>query len=263
MSPRIVFARFLIRLGNFIQSVALMVMHPDDLIEFSRESYARPLNVTNWSRPDLLESGLDPEEQALLKRLPRKQGRLLLLCVGGGREAVSLARMGFQVAGVDFVPAMVEQARKNAAQQGLEIEGLVQEISRLDVSASTYDVAWLSAGMYSCVPTRQRRVDMLRRICLALRPGGHFLCQFDWGTNDRDSRRGKLARRTVAVLTLGNLEHEPGDILWANNEFIHRFLSEEELRSEFAAGGFELLHLTVFDEMMRGGAVLRKPWTKR
>jgi SAM-dependent methyltransferase len=262
MRPRIASARFLIRLGNFIQSTALIVMHPDDLIEFGRQLYARPINVTSWSRQDLVESGLNPEEQTLLGRMPCNQGRLLLLGLGGGREAVYLARLGFQVAGVDFVPAMVEQAKKNAAQRGLKIEGLVQEISRLDVPASAYDVAWLSAAMYSSVPTRQRRVNMLRRICQALRPGGYFLCQFIWGTNGRNSRRRKLAWRTLAVLTLGNLAYEPGDMLWANVEFIHRFLSEEELRSEFVAGGLELLHLTVFDENMRGGAVLRKPLTE-
>ena len=34
--PRITFARFLIRLGKLIESLAVMVMRPDDLIEFSR-----------------------------------------------------------------------------------------------------------------------------------------------------------------------------------------------------------------------------------
>jgi SAM-dependent methyltransferase len=261
MRPRIALARFLIRLGKFIESLAIMVMWPDDLVEFGRQMYTRPHSVASWGRPDLVDRGLSPDETALLEHLPRKEGRLLLLEVGGGREAIPLARMGFDVTGVDFVPSMVEKARENAAQRGVKIEGLVQEISRLDVPAGSYDVVWLSAGMYSCVPTRKRRVAMLRRIRRALRPGGYFVCNFHWGTQYQHSPKVELARRLVATVTLGNLSYEKGDMLWHNVEFIHGFLSEEELKSEFEAGGFEVVHLHVSDRMARGGAVLRKAET--
>jgi hypothetical protein len=63
---------------------------------------------------------------------------------------------------------MVERARETAARRGLTIEGLVQEISQLDVPAGCYDVVWLSTAMYSCVPTRAKRVEMLQRIGRAL-----------------------------------------------------------------------------------------------
>ena len=95
-----------------------MVMRPDDLLELSRQTYARPHNVAGWGRLDLVERGLGDEELALLAHLPGKEGRLLLLGVGGGREAIPLARLGFQVTGVDFVPGMVALAQENAARQG-------------------------------------------------------------------------------------------------------------------------------------------------
>jgi len=175
--PRLSLARLLIRVGKFVQSTALMVMRPDDLVEFSRQMYTRPHNVKSWGRPDLVERGLHPEEEALLEHLPGQEGRLLL-GVGGGREAIPLARLGFCVTGVDFVPGMVQLAQENAARQGLAIEGLVQEISALDVPAGAYDVVWLTAAMYSCMPTRERRVGMLLRVRQTLRPGGHFVCGF-------------------------------------------------------------------------------------
>jgi SAM-dependent methyltransferase len=229
MRPRVSLARFLIRLGKFVQSTALMVMRPDDLVEFSRQMYARPHNVASWGRPDLVERGLNPEEEALLEHLPGKEGRLLLLGVGGGREAIPLARLGFCVTGVDFVPGMVKLAQENAARQGLAIEGLVQEISALDVPPESYDVVWLSAAMYSCVPTRQRRVAMLRRVRQALRPGGHFVCGFHWGVQEEHSPQVERVRRLVATLSRGHLAYEPGDMLWHQVEFIHGFLSEEAL----------------------------------
>ena len=258
MKPRITLGRFLIRLGKFVQSLAVMVMRPDDLVEFGRQMYTRPHNVASWGQPDLVDRGLSPDETALLEHLPHKEGRLLLLGVGGGREAIPLAQMGFAVTGVDFIPEMVEKARENAAQRGVKIEGLVQEISKLDVPTGAYDVVWLCAAMYSCVPTRSRRVAMLRRIRRGLRPGGHFVCQFHWGTQYQHSPKVELARRLVAYLTLGNLSYEKGDMLWFNIEFIHGFLSEEKLRSEVEAGGFEVIHLHISDRMARGGAVLLK-----
>lgn len=49
------------------------------------------------------------------EKIPLKQGRVLVLCMGGGREAIALAQRGFEVVGVDFVPEVLEKARENAA----------------------------------------------------------------------------------------------------------------------------------------------------
>jgi SAM-dependent methyltransferase len=262
MSLRIIFARLLIRLGGFIQSLALMVMRPHDVVEFSRQNYAREKMVELFGRQDLTYPALHLDEQALLERLPTKQERLLLLGVGGGREAIPLAKMGFEVTGVDFVPEMVKKARENAARHGVRIEGIVQDISELDMPPGTYDVAWLSAAMYSCVPTRRRRVEMLQRINKALKPGGNFICQFRWATKDGPAHRWELARKIVAFLTVGNLWYEKGDTLSNNIEFIHAFSQETDVRSEFAEGGFEVIHLHIAEELLLGGAVLRKPLFK-
>jgi len=262
MRLRILFGRFLIRFGRFIQSLAVVVMRPNDLVEFSRQTYARENMVEDLGRQDLAYPVLHPDEQALLARLPAKEGRLLLLGVGGGREAIPLTQMGFEVTGVDFVPEMVEKAKENAARHGVKIEGLAQEISKIDVPAGVYDVAWLSAAMYSCVPTRGRRVEMLQRIAKALKPGGYFICQFRWCTSDGSSRQWERARKIVAFLTLGNLWYEKGDTLSNNIEFIHAFSQEDEVRSEFEEGGFEVLHLHITEEILLGGAVLRKPLSK-
>jgi len=262
MRSRIIFGRLLIRLGRFIQSLALMVMRPNDLVEFSRQTYARENMVEDFGRQDLAYPGLHPDEQALLERLHPAGGRLLLLGVGGGREAIPLAKMGFEVTGVDFVPEMIAKAAENAVRHGVKIEGIVQEISKIDVPAGAFDVAWLSAATYSCVPTRGRRMEMLQRIGKALIPGGYFICQFRWDTRDETSRIWELARKVVAFLTRGNLWYEKGDTLSSNIEFIHAFSQEDEVRSEFAEGGFEVLHLHIAEEILIGGAVLRKTLSK-
>jgi SAM-dependent methyltransferase len=256
--PRIWIARSLVTAGRFVQSLALMVMRPDDLIEFGRRTYSETEGVDGWTAERLVDSGLMDGERELVDSLPLKQGHLLLLGVGGGREAIPLARMGFRVTGVDFVPAMVRRAEDNARRRGVPLTGVVQEISRIDFPAESFDVIILSAAMYSCVPTRRRRVEMLRRIRLALKPGGFFLCQFHWDPEYKPNPRGEIIRKIIAFLSLGNLEYERGDMLWGSAEFIHAFGSEEEARREFSEGEFELVKLHLPDGTLRGGAVLKK-----
>lgn len=255
---RVRLARGLLRLGTFVQSLPLVVMKPDDLVEFSRQSYAKPGSVAGWAEDALVDSGLTAEERDLLASVPATTGDLLLLGVGGGREAIPLACMGFRVTGVDYVPEMVERARENAARRGVHMEGLVQEISQLDVPAGAYDVVWLSRAMYSCVPTRSRRVEMVRRIGRALKPGGLFLCQFQWGGAPRPPGRGGLVRSLVAACTLGNRAYQEGDILWLNVEFVHQFTSQDALRAELGEGGLEVEWIRTERTSVRGAAVCRK-----
>jgi SAM-dependent methyltransferase len=258
VSRRVSLARGLLRLGAFIQSLPIVVMRPDDLVEFSRQTYARPHNVEAWAEDQLVDSGLSKDEQELLAEVQATTGNLLLLGVGGGREAIPLARMGFRVTGVDYVADMVDRARENAARRGVRVEGLVQEISQLDVQENAYDVVWLSRAMYSCVPTRVRRVAMVRRIARALKPGGLFLCQFHWCAAPRPQGKGEMLRRLVAVCTLGNGAYEAGDILWLNVEFVHEFSSEDAIRSELEEGGLDVLRIQTSQTTIRGSAVCRK-----
>jgi 2-polyprenyl-3-methyl-5-hydroxy-6-metoxy-1,4-benzoquinol methylase len=257
MSLRINLGRGLIRMGAFVQSLAVVVMKPNELIEFSRQSYARPQNISSWVEDDIVDSGLSEDENNLIAAVPVRTGDLLLLGVGGGREAVPLARMGFRVTGVDYIPTMVSKAVENADRRGVNIEGLVQEISQLDVKPGAYDVVWLSRDMYSCVPTRERRVKMVRKIALALRPGGLFLCQFRWYAGSRTRGKSNFIRRVVAACTLGNLAYEAGDMLWGNIEFVHQFLSEDAIRSELEEGGLSVLRIQIDQKYLRGGAVCK------
>jgi SAM-dependent methyltransferase len=256
MSVRVRLARTLLRLGTFIQTLPVAVMRSEDLVEFSRRHYDKPQTVESWAEDPLVDSGLSADELDLLAAVSAKTGDLLLLGLGGGREAIPLARMGFRVTGVDYVGALVDRARENAARRGVRIDGLVQEISQLDVPAGAYDVVWMSRVMYSCVPTRARRVEMVRRITRALKPGGLFLCQFHWRADPRPPGRGELVRRAVAACTL-NRAYEAGDTLWLNVEFVHEFTSEDAIRSELEDGGLSAVWIKT-DQTQRGRAVCRK-----
>jgi len=229
-------------------------MRPKDFIELARNSYAKPDLVEDWSAPQLVDDGLNEDEVRLLERTPVKTGRLLLLGVGGGREAIPLAKQGFEVIGVDFVPEMIAHAKANARRQHVEIEGLVQDICSLKVPPGTFDVVWFTTGLYSSVPTRACRISVLQSIHNALRQRGCVVCQFYWDPSGANSRRRQRLGALVASLTFGNREAEDGDLLLGNVEFIHLFRSEHELRSEFEAAGFSVNYL----DTCTGGAILVK-----
>lgn len=258
MSFRTRLGRFFLILGSYLESLPVVVMKPDDLIEFGRLVYKKMQYIDQFSDNALIDEGLSPEEEDLFHSIQIKSGELLLLGVGGGREAVFFAQQGFNVTGIDFVEEMVARTIENANQRALNIQGLVQEFSKLNLTADTYDVIWFSRSMYSGVPTRKRRVEMLRILIQALRPGGVFVCQFHRDRKVIPSKRGVFIRRLIALITLGNLEYEPGDILWGNVEFLHAFSSEIEVRDELKEAGFVVENPVGEDVSMRGSVVTTK-----
>ena len=257
MKHRVAIGEKILSFGGFVKSLAVAVMRPSDLIEFSRRTYAQTSNVAGWASDDVIRSGLSSDEEALLKKIPLRKGRLLLLGVGGGREAIPMAGLGFAVTGLDFIAEMVEKAKDNARRNGVTMDSQVQELSQLDLTPETYDIVWLSAAMYSCLPTRKRRTAMLRKINESLKPRGFFVCQFHWDEGAAQNRTAVLLRKVFAFLTFGNFRYEAGDQLWFHNEFIHAFSSAEKLRSEFTETGFSIRDF-ILSGASRGGAVLEK-----
>jgi SAM-dependent methyltransferase len=202
MRLRIACGKFLISIGNFIKSLAVVVMKPDDLVEYSRLTYSKPESISAFSEEEFLNPELSLYEEELLKKIPFNTGKLLVLEVGGGREAIPLAKMGFEVFGVDFIQEMTEQAKKNAARKGIDIEVKVQEISRLEFPPNSFDLVWLSARMYSSIPGRTRRIEMLKRIRNILKPGGYFILQFQWNQKKYFSKKKEFIKKETQLMNL-------------------------------------------------------------
>jgi 2-polyprenyl-3-methyl-5-hydroxy-6-metoxy-1,4-benzoquinol methylase len=109
-------------------------------------------------------------ERAVAQRTTR--GRALDLGCGQGVHAVYLARQGFSVVAVDFVPAALAAARKRAEQAGVEVE--LRECDVLDYEApSGFDVV-LDSGCLHHLP--RGKVGAYRiRLDDWLAPGGDYV----------------------------------------------------------------------------------------
>jgi SAM-dependent methyltransferase len=82
---------------------------------------------------------IDPDPPELTAWLESRQGppgRALDLGCGTGRQTLLLARRGWRVVGIDFVPAAIEQARRRLDRAGAEgrlIVGDVRQLGELDL----------------------------------------------------------------------------------------------------------------------------------
>jgi SAM-dependent methyltransferase len=249
---------FFLRVGAYFRSMAIMTMRPDDLISFTKKTYSDPNVISALTSEDVINSGLMPHEKQVIDHLPEKNGRLLLLGLGGGREVIPLSQMGFKVTGVEYVSELAACAVKHAQDHSVDLEVIIQDINELSLPGEQYDVVCFSRSMYSSIPSRKRRVNMLKRLREILKPNGYVVCQFRWNFDQPLSSKGLLARRLVAFLTLGNLSYEPGDKLLNEIEFTHAFQTGKELLSEFDQAGFEVVHVEFFKTRLEGGAILCK-----
>jgi len=258
MRFRIALGHFVSRLGKFFQSLAVVVMKPADLIELNKEFYSRPKSVeTLCGKHANLDLSLN--ETTLLGKVPINEGKILVLGMGGGRELFPLARMGFEVTGVDFVPEIVKKAKENANRRGLKISTLLQDISELDVPAESFDIVWLTTTSYSEIPTRSKRIKTLKKIKKALCPRGYLACQFFWSSESTFSSHYAEFVRKISSCLFGNFRYEKGDNLLNNNmRFLHTFSSEDALRSEFEMGGFEVVYIRLPEKGRMGEGVLQK-----
>lgn len=114
-----------------------------------------------------------PEVQTLVATLP--PGRALDLGCGYGRTAIYLARHGWQVDGVDFVPQAIAEANSRAAAAGVtqQIQFHVGSVADLHFVDGPYDLAIDIGCMHALGEALQQsyRDDLLR----LLRPGARYL----------------------------------------------------------------------------------------
>lgn len=159
--------------------------------------------------------GLDEQEQRLVVEYMKRRGRVLSIGCGAGREAFALAGLGFDVVGVDVAPRMIEAARCIAASRGQNIRFEVKSATNLDYLPHSFDYVFMSEGVYSLIPTRDLRIDVLRNVGKLLAPDGTLLFSALY-------RRAALlsrvclynAFRRIAKRLLGRQLHsEPGDTL--------------------------------------------------
>jgi SAM-dependent methyltransferase len=216
---------------------------PEALARGVIEKYSHPGEVEQQIK--LLDGGLEEWEEDLFARVLPRPGRLLIVGCGAGREAVALARQGFRVVGIDPAPGLIEAARRHAEAHGVQAIFEVKTVSELDGFPESFDA--ILCSRYEHIPTRRRRIEMLRQLQRLARPQGIIILTAGW----HPTRGPRLAlvdglRWLLCRLLGGRFATEPGDRLIRHLSlasdaevpcFYHAFRSPHEIRQEIEAAG--------------------------
>ena len=194
--------------------------------------------------------GLDAHEQHFVEQFMRRRGRVLIIGCGAGREAFAFAELGFDVVGIDVASQMITAARRHALSDGKTIRFEVKSATDLDYPPESFNYVFMSEGVYSCIPTRDLRIDVLKKIGELLAPDGDLFFSAFYRRDSVFSRVFLYSafRRITKPFLKNRLHSEPGDTLVRHVSpvgtssklcYLHLFKDASEALEEVSAAGLE------------------------
>jgi SAM-dependent methyltransferase len=227
-------------LGSIVRAVGLGLLPPQELDAFVSESYSSDVDFYHPNvRRDSYEERI---VQTLSQRAPGK--RLLDAFCGQGREAAILSAAGFNVTGIDNLPAMIDGARNFAESKPFDAQFLVADFDAYkDPQGDGYDVVYTSAWMFSTCPTRRRRHAFLNKCASLCKESGVIVVSYEPldGSRPLQNRLLDFTSRMTAKLTSGYTSFENGDRLGEAGLFWHLFPKDAVLE-EVGASGLQVIH---------------------
>ncbi len=246
-------ARPLIRILLIVRRILLIiaprffVRDPESSLRFVAEKFNDAEEVLHYSQRTF--EGLDAQERLLVEQFMGCSGRVLDIGCGAGREAFALAELGLDVVGIDVAPDMIAEAKRHAQTFRETIQFEVRSATALNYPSSSFDYVLISAGVYSHIPTRQLRIDMLRKINDLLTPDGIFFFSVLYRKHSlsRISIYDAFRKITKPILN-ERLHSEPGDALVRYVSpvgtpsklcYVHFFKDPSEVLEEIALAGLD------------------------
>jgi len=158
------------------------------------------------------------------------EGRRVLDCsCGWGRQAISLARLGWQVTATDISPSSMDFARRFAREQSVEIDFRLLDMRRLaEAFRGEFDWAVTAYALYE-LETDDAIQQAVENIFHALKPGGRcYLVQRDMDELMQDKPRhrfsGEKRTTTGRIICIEDWEYESNTHVIA----LDAFLREDE-----------------------------------
>ncbi len=165
-----------------------------------------------------------------------------------------------RVIGIDFTPAMIEKARKNAASLGLDNVEFVQgDIEHMPIEHETADVV-VSNCVLNLVPNKN---GVFKEIFRTLKPGGHFSISDVVLSGQLPEALKKDAEMYAGCVSGAIDKHEYLNMIHTNGftnvtlqkekkidipkDILSRYLSESEI-ADFQAGKTGITSITVYAE---------------
>lgn len=227
-----------------------MSMRPEWPITFFDEDYLKIY------QPQLTEERTRLETDFIAGALDLPHGAAILdLACGVGRHAIGLAKLGYQVTGVDFNPRYLEQAAVEADRAGVAVRWMVGDMRALQFEEA-FDGAYSFFTSFGYFPDDENE-RVIAHIVRSLRHSGRFLLdmanreriltrrhqrtwtqQGDGGLLMEEATLDLATSRVTSRLTL----IPPGGGAQVTKEFHLRLYTCAELTAMFARHGLTVKH---------------------
>lgn len=133
--------------------------------------------------------------------------RILDVGCGWGRHAIELAKHGHRVTGVDYSPALITEARKEAEREGVEVTFLCGDMRKLDFDGE-FDAALSLFSSLGFFDSEADDISVLRRMRKAVKKRGNLIVE----TMHRDAIARDYVERDW-------WETPAGDHVWVERTF--------------------------------------------
>ena len=197
----------------------------------------------------------EAEVESVLELAGLEQGDVLDLACGPGRHAVTLAKRGFRVTGVDLSPFLLRKARERARAENVDVEW-VQEDMRRFVRPESFDLAISLFTSFGYFEGKDNDLEVLRNIHKSLRcegvlvmemAGREPLAQGFQATTSKELADGRLLVERHQVVDdwtrLKNQWIAIEDGAAATFRFEVRIYSGQELKDRLLQAGFAHIQL--------------------
>ena len=234
----------------FLSYLSIVILRPRDIVRLSKKFHVRNCQKENGSDP-LADAGLNELEESAFKKHLKNDSDVLILGCGTGRESLALAKRGFRVAGVDMVEEAITSAREHAKRHAVAVDFFCNEFSELSLGGRSFDCAFFSLFTYEQIPSRRRRVKVLQLAKSILKPSGKLILHFNVSEPTPLEKKLHPLYKTIALLTLGNVDLQVGDRPSPAVGFTHAFTTDQA-RGELREAGF---NDAIFESIDDGAAV--------
>lgn len=125
-----------------------------------------------YSQKPPWDTGITPPE--LINFIEHHQaGKALDLGCGTGTNVVTLAKHGWHVTGVDYIPRAVRAAKRKIEDEGIAAEVHVDDVTQLSTITERYDLVYDIGCYHTLSPAGKRAYE--RNLSQLMKPGGSFL----------------------------------------------------------------------------------------
>ena len=229
-----------------------MTVHPDWPITFFDEDYLKIYG------PQITDERNQRETEFIAGALDLPRGATVLdLACGFGRHAIGMAKLGYQVTGVDFNPRYLEDASAAAERERVQVRWMVGDMRSLHVEEG-FDGAYSYFTSFGYFSDRENE-RVIANIVNALRHSGRFLLDMA----NRDWILTHPQQRTWTRQADGSLLMEEATLDLSSSRVISRLIlmspqGGAEVTKEFNLRVYTAAELTAM--FARHGLVVKHVW---